>query len=275
MSLTINSTVTLHDDIEIPQLGLGVFQSEEGDEVENAVAWALAAGYRHIDTASLYRNERGVGNAVAASGLDRSELFVTTKVWNTEQGYESTKQSLHDSLERLGTSYADLFLVHWPNDALTHDTWKAMEELQADGLTRAIGVSNFLESHLDHLLEAATVVPSINQVEFHPHNQEWGLVEYCRRHGIHYEAWSPLKRGRVLEDSTLTGIGEEHGVTSAQVIIRWLLQEGIVAIPKSVTKHRIEANADLYGFELTTHDIERIRALDRHERIGPTPGEFF
>lgn len=275
MSLTIDSSVTLHGSIHMPLLGLGVFQTEEGDEVENAVRWALEAGYRHIDTASLYRNERGVGKAVAASGVAREEIFVTTKVWNTEQGYESTKQSLRDSLDRLGMDHVDLFLVHWPNDDLTADTWRAMEELQAEGLTRAIGVSNFLRSHLEHLLSGASVAPSVNQVEFHPHNQEWDLVEFCRDAGIEYEAWSPLKRGRILDDPTLADLAATHAVSVAQVIVRWLLQEGIIAIPKSVNRERIVTNADVYGFELSPDQLAAIRSLDRRERIGPMPGSFF
>lgn len=275
MTLTIDTTVTLHDSVAMPVLGLGVFQTEDGIEVENAVRWALEAAYRHIDTASLYRNEPGVGRAVAASGLPRQDLFVTTKVWNSEQGYESTKQSLRNSLDRLDMDYIDLFLIHWPNDDLTHDTWRAMEELQAEGLARAIGVSNFLRSHLEHLLAAASVNPSVNQVEFHPHNQEWDLVEFCRQNGVHYEAWSPLKRGRILQDGTLAALADAHRVTTAQVIIRWLLQEGVIAIPKSVHQDRIAANADVFDFELTDDEVAIIRSLDRRERIGPMPGSFF
>ncbi len=275
MTLSIDTTVSLHETVAMPLLGLGVFQTEEGEEVENAVRWALDAGYRHIDTASLYRNERGVGRSVATAGIPRDEVFITTKVWNTEQGYESTKQSLRASLNRLGMDYVDLFLIHWPNDELTHDTWRAMEELQADGLTRAIGVSNFLQPHLEHLLAAASVTPSVNQVEFHPHNQEWDLVDFCRQHGIEYEAWSPLKRGRILSDETLADIAAAHAVTVAQVIIRWLLQEGVIVIPKSINRHRIAVNADVYGFELSGDETATIRSLDRRERIGPTPGSFF
>jgi len=275
MTLTLDSTLLLHDSIPMPLVGLGVFQTEEGDEVENAVRWALEAGYRHIDTASLYRNERGVGRAVAESELPREDVFVTTKVWNTEQGYGSTKQSLQDSLDRLRMEYVDLFLIHWPNDELTADTWRAMEELKADGLTRAIGVSNFLEPHLEHLLAGASVAPSVNQVEFHPHNQEWDLVDFCRENGIAYEAWSPLKRGRILDDDTLTTVAATHSVSVAQVIVRWLLQEGIIAIPKSVNRDRIITNADVYDFELASDELDLIRSLDRRERIGPMPGLFF
>ena len=200
---------------------------------------------------------------------------MTTKVWNSDQGYDSTKQSLRDSLERLQMEHVDLFLIHWPNNDLTPETWRAMEELQADGFTRAIGVSNFLHPHLEVLLDSASVVPSVNQVEFHPHNQEWDLVDFCRGHGIHYEAWSPLKRGRILEDATLAAIASARNVTVAQVIIRWLLQEGVITIPKSVNRDRILANADVYGFALTDDDMAAIRSLDRRERIGPTPGSFF
>lgn len=265
------TTVMLNDGVEIPQLGFGVFNVAPGSQVERAVATALAAGYRHIDTATIYRNEEGVGRAVAASGLDRANVFITTKLWNNAQGYESTLNALDSSLELLGMDYVDLYLVHWPKPDLTRDTWQAMEELHAVGKTRAIGVSNFLPHHLDLLLEVATVPPAINQIEFHPNLQSPALVDYCQDRGIVLEAWSPLKRGRVLDDPELQTIAAAHGVTTAQVVLRWMLQRGIVTIPKSVTPARIAANADLYGFSLSASDIAAVDALDRDERIGPHP----
>jgi diketogulonate reductase-like aldo/keto reductase len=265
------TTVMLNDGVEIPQLGFGVFNVAPGSQVERAVTTALAAGYRHIDTATIYRNEEGVGRAVAASGLDRANVFITTKLWNNAQGYESTLNALDSSLELLGMDYVDLYLVHWPKPDLTRDTWQAMEELHAAGKTRAIGVSNFLPHHLDLLLEVATVPPAINQIEFHPNLQSPALVDYCQDRGIVLEAWSPLKRGRVLDDPELQTIAAAHGVTTAQVVLRWMLQRGIVTIPKSVTPARIAANADLYGFSLSDSDIAAVDALDRDERIGPHP----
>jgi len=265
------TTVMLNDGVEIPQLGFGVFNVAPGPQVERAVATALAAGYRHIDTATIYRNEEGVGRAVAASGVDRTDVFITTKLWNNAQGYERTPAALETSLQRLGMDYVDLYLVHWPKPELTRATWKAMEELYAAGKTRSIGVSNFLPHHLDLLLEVATVPPAINQIEFHPNLQSPALVDYCETRGIVLEAWSPLKRGRVLDDPELQTIAAAHGVTTAQVVLRWMLQRGIVTIPKSVTPAHIAANADLYGFSLSASDIAAVDAMDRNERIGPHP----
>jgi diketogulonate reductase-like aldo/keto reductase len=274
MALTSATTVTLHGSAPIPLLGFGVFLSEPGAETEQAVATALEVGYRHLDTATIYRNERDVGKAIASSGVDRSELFVTTKVWNTDQGYESTLAALDASLDRLGLDHIDLYLVHWPKPEHTRATWQAMEELQQAGKARAIGVSNFLPHHLDQLLEHATVTPSINQIEFHPHLQSPEVVDYCGRHGIVVEAWSPLKRGRLVDDPELGQIAEAHGVTIAQVVLRWMLQRGIVTIPKSVTPSRIAENFDLYGFELGEAEMAAIDAMDRSERIGPHPDEI-
>jgi len=274
MTLSFTTAVTLHDSVEIPQFGLGVFKSEPGPEVESAVATALELGYRHIDTAAIYKNEKGVGNAVAASGVDRGEIFVTTKVWNTDQGYESTLAAMDASLERLGMDYVDLYLVHWPKPEHTYDTWRAMERLNADGKTRAIGVSNFLPHHLDQLLERANVTPSINQVEFHPHLQSPELIAYCDEHDIVVEAWSPLKHGQIVDDADLRFIAEAHGVSVPQVVLRWMLQRGIVTIPKSVTPSRIAQNANLYGFALTDDEVAAIDAMDRDERVGPHPDEI-
>ncbi len=274
MTLSLTTAVTLHESIEMPQLGLGVFKSESGSEVEGAVATALELGYRHIDTATVYRNEEGVGNAVVASGIGRDEIFVTTKVMNIDQGYDSTLEAFDASLGRLGMEYVDLYLVHWPKPEHTHDTWRALEQLQADGRTRAIGVSNFLVHHLDQLAEHASVMPSINQIEFHPHLQSPELVAYCDELGIVVEAWSPLKHGQIVDDPELKTIADLHGVSVAQVVLRWMLQRGIVTIPKSVTPARIAQNADLYGFALSDGEVAAIDAMDRNERIGPHPDEI-
>ncbi len=274
MTRSLTTTVTLHDSIEIPQLGLGVFKSKPGPEVESAVATAIELGYGHIDTAAIYKNEEGVGKAVAASGIDRGEIFITTKVWNSDQGYESTLAAMDASLDRLGMEYVDLYLVHWPKPEHTADTWRAMERLQALGKARAIGVSNFLTHHLDQLAEHAIVMPSINQIEFHPHLQSPELVAYCDELGIVIEAWSPLKQGQIIDDPQLTTIAGAHGVSVPQVVLRWMLQRGIVTIPKSVTPSRIAQNADLYGFELSDDEVAVIDAMDRDERVGPNPDEI-
>jgi len=274
MSISIESTVPLHGSIDIPLLGFGVYKVQDGAEVEDAITSALALGYRHLDTAALYRNERGVGRAIAASGIKRSDLFITTKLWNSNQGYESTLTAVNKSLGKLGLDYVDLYLVHWPKPEHTEGTWRAMEEIQRSGKARAIGVSNFLPDHLDQLAKTATVLPSINQVEFHPHLQSPELVAYCDDHNIVLEAWSPLKHGEIIDDPELQTIADAHGVTVPQVVLRWLLQRGIVAIPKSVTPSRIAQNVDLYGFELSPDEIATINSMDRGDRVGPDPANF-
>ena len=274
MSISLESTVPLHGSIDIPLLGFGVYKVKEGDAVENAITSALSFGYRHLDTAALYRNERGVGRAIAASGIDRSDLFVATKLWNSSQGYESTLAAIDTSLGKLGLDYVDLYLVHWPKPEHTEGTWRAMEEIQRSGKARAIGVSNFLTDHLDQLAETATVLPSINQIEFHPHLQSPELVTYCDDHNIVVEAWSPLKHGEIIDDPELQAIAEAHAVTAPQVVLRWMLQRGIVTIPKSVTPSRIAQNVDLYDFELSANEIASINAMDRGDRVGPDPANF-
>ena len=274
MSISLESTVPLHGSIDIPLLGFGVYKVPDGAAVEDAITSALGLGYRHLDTAALYRNERGVGRAIAASGINRSDLFITTKLWNSNQGYESTLAAIDKSLGKLGLDYVDLYLVHWPKPEHTEGTWRAMEEIQRSGKARAIGVSNFLPDHLDQLAETATVLPSINQVEFHPHLQSPELVAYCDDHDIVLEAWSPLKHGEIVDDPELRAIADAHGVTVPQVVLRWMLQRGIVTIPKSVTPSRIAQNVDLYGFELSEDEITTINTMDRADRVGPDPANF-
>jgi len=271
MSISLDTTVALHGNVQIPLLGFGTFKVQEGQDVEQAVATALDLGYRHIDTAMIYRNEEGVGRAIAASGIDRSEIFVTTKVWNSDQGYEPTFAAIDASLGRLGMDYVDLYLVHWPKPAHTVETWRAMEEIQVSGKARAIGVSNYLTHHLDLLLENANVVPSINQIQFHPHLQSPDVVEYCDERGIVIEAWGPLKQGLIMDDAELATIAGAHSVTVPQVVLRWMIQRGVVAIPKSVTPSRIAENTNLYGFELSAAEMTTINAMDRDDRVGPHP----
>jgi 2,5-diketo-D-gluconate reductase A len=265
-------TVTLNNGVTMPQLGFGVFQVPD-EETTAAVAGALRAGYRSIDTAAIYGNERGVGRALADSGIARDELFVTTKLWNSEQGYDTTLAAFDASLDKLGLDHVDLYLIHWPTPArdLYLDTWRALEKLYADGRTRAIGVSNFQPAHLERLLGAASVVPAVNQIELHPGLQQAELREFHARHGIVTEAWSPLAQGAVLKDDAVTEIAAEHGKSPAQVVLRWHLQIGNVVIPKSVTETRIRENFDVFDFELGPQEIDALTALDRGMRTGPDP----
>lgn len=276
MTLDITSTVSLGGGVDMPRLGLGVFQSEPGAETENAVRWALEAGYRHIDTASLYANESDVGAGIQASGVPRSDVFVTTKVWNTDQGYDRTLAAFDRSLAELGMDHVDLYLVHWPmpEQGLATETWRALEMIHRDGRARAIGVSNFEPHHLEPLAAAAEVMPVINQVELHPYLQQRHLQDYCREHNIVLEAWSPLAKGEVVGDSVLNEIGRRYNKSAVQVTVRWMLQAGIVTIPKSVKRERIVANADVYDFELAPEDIAAIEGLDRNGRTGPHPDHF-
>ncbi|GIP46519.1 glyoxal reductase [Paenibacillus sp. J53TS2] len=271
----LQDTVTLNNGVQMPWLGLGVFKAKEGDEVVQAVKSAIRHGYRSIDTASAYRNEEGVGQAVQSAlqenSLRREDVFITSKVWNSEQGYETTLKSFDDSLKRLGLEYLDLFLVHWPVKGKYKETWRALEQVYAEGKVRAIGVSNFQIHHLEDLLSEAKVVPVVNQVEFHPYLTQKDLLSYCRDKGIQLEAWSPLGQGHLLEHETLQGIAAKVGKTVAQVILRWDLQLGVVTIPKSVREARILENADVFDFELSTEDILAIDGLNRNQRFGSDP----
>jgi 2,5-diketo-D-gluconate reductase A len=267
--------VLLRPDVAIPQLGYGVFQVPP-KETEEVVALALQAGYRHIDTAAAYRNEGPVGLAIHASGIPREEIFVTTKCFNDDHGKDKAKRAFKASLERLELEHVDLYLIHWPvpSHDLYVETWQAFIELQAEGLVRAIGVSNFQPAHLERIVAETGVVPAINQVELHPYFQQAGLRHEHDQLGIVTEAWSPLGQGLELEDPTIVATAEAHGKTPAQTIIRWHLQLGNVVIPKSVTPARIEENLDVFDFELSGEEMERIRELDAGKRIGPDPDTF-
>jgi diketogulonate reductase-like aldo/keto reductase len=272
--MNITSTVKLNNGVEMPMFGLGVFLSKEGDEVENAVKVALQNGYRHIDTAAIYKNERGVGNAIKASGVAREDIFITSKVWNTDQGYETTLAAFHASLEKLQTDYLDLYLVHWPKGKRSVETWKALEELYKKGSVKAIGVSNFLVHHLDEFLPNCKVVPAVNQYEFHPELLQPDLLEYCKKRGIQPEAWSPIMKGRVNEVPLMQELAAKYGKTPVQVVLRWDIQKGVVTIPKSVTPERIISNADIFDFELSGADMLKIDGLDKNGRIGFHPDEI-
>ncbi|MEK3835681.1 aldo/keto reductase [Paenibacillus sp. FSL R7-0128] len=274
MMMNLKSATKLANGVEMPWFGLGVFKVQEGQEVMDSVKAAIKAGYRSIDTASVYGNEEGVGQAIRESGVAREELFITTKVWNTEQGYDSTLAAFDQSLSKLGLDYADLYLVHWPIRAKYKDTWRALEKLYADGKVRAIGVSNFQIDHLEDLLADATVKPMVNQVELHPLLNQQELREYCKAQGIQIEAWAPLAQGHLLDNEVLADIAARHNKTLPQIILRWDLQNGIVTIPKSVKEERIIANADIFDFELSEEEISRINGLNRDQRFGSHPDRF-
>ena len=260
---------------EIPQLGLGVFQVPPR-ETAATVSHALSVGYRSVDTAAAYGNEDGVGAALANSEVPREEVFVTTKLWNDDQGYDGALRSLEASLGRLGLDYVDLYLIHWPAPRRDRyvETWTAFERLHADGLARAIGVSNFQVEHLERLLAETEVVPAVNQIELHPRFQQAELRAFGEQRQIVTEAWSPLAQGELLEDPLVRALASAHGRTAAQVILRWHLQLGNVAIPKSATPRRIEENIDVLDFELSDDEMRRIDALDSGGRIGPRPDSF-
>ncbi|MEV5539870.1 aldo/keto reductase [Saccharopolyspora shandongensis] len=263
---------TLNNGIEIPQLGFGVFQVPDA-ETTAAVAAALQAGYRSIDTATIYGNEAGVGRAIAESGIARDELFVTTKLWNADQGYDTTLAAFDRSLDALGLDHVDMYLIHWPTPArdLYLETWKAIEKLVADGRVRAAGVSNFQPAHLRRLLDSSALVPAVNQIELHPGLQQRELRALHAERGIATEAWSPLAQGAMLRESTLTEIAARYGKSPAQVVIRWHLQLGNIVIPKSVTPSRIRENIDVFDFALSEDEMTAIAALDRGLRTGPDP----
>ena len=269
-------TLRLNDGREIPQLGFGVFQVPPA-ETEAAVTRALEVGYRHIDTAAAYRNEAGVARAIAAVGLDRSEIFVTTKLFNDDHGVEQAQRAFAASLERLETDYVDLYLIHWPvpSEDRYVETWQALEEFHTEGRARSIGVSNFNVEHLERLSHETETVPAVNQVELHPYLAQRELRAYQRDHGIATEAWSPIGQGGdVLDDPAIGAIAESHDRSPAQVIIRWHLQSGNIVIPKSVTPERIAENFRALHFELSDAEMAQIDGLDRGERLGPDPATF-
>lgn len=266
----IRSAVRLLNGVEMPRLGLGTYKSRQGGDVERSVSAALQDGYRSIDTASLYENEEGIGAAIRASGVPRGDIFLTSKVWDTEQGYNSTLRAFDHSLKRLGTDYLDLYLVHWPHPE-TPETWRAMERLYAEGMVRAIGVCNHQQHHLEALMDSAEVVPMVDQHEFHPWLQQKDLLAFCNSHRIVTEAWAPVMRGHAPEVPALVEVGKKYGKTPEQVSIRWILQSGVVAIPKSIHPERVTENADVFDFSLTPEEMAAIDAEDRGHRLGPDP----
>ncbi|PFC86329.1 aldo/keto reductase [Bacillus anthracis] len=274
----LQSKAVLNNGVEMPWFGLGVFKVEEGPELVEAVKSAIKAGYRSIDTAAIYGNEKAVGEGIRAgieaTGISREDLFITSKVWNADQGYETTIGAYEESLKKLGLDYLDLYLVHWPSEGKYKDTWRALETLYKEKRVRAIGVSNFQIHHLQDVMKDAEIKPMINQVEYHPRLTQKELQAFCKEQGIQMEAWSPLMQGQLLDNETLQEIAEKHGKTTAQVILRWDLQNGVITIPKSTKEHRIIANADVFNFELTKEDMEKIDALNQNHRVGPDPDNF-
>ncbi|VPA42547.1 2,5-diketo-D-gluconic acid reductase A [Streptococcus pneumoniae] len=263
------NTYQLNNGVEIPVLGFGTFKAMDGEEAYRAVLEALKAGYRHIDTAAIYQNEESVGQAIKDSGVPREEMFVTTKLWNSQQTYEQTRQALEKSIEKLGLDYLDLYLIHWPNpkplrenDAWktrNAEVWRAMEDLYQEGKIRAIGVSNFLPHHLDALLETATIVPAVNQVRLAPGVYQEEVVAYCREKGILLEAWGPFGQGELFDSKQVQEIAANHGKSVAQIALAWSLAEGFLPLPKSVTTSRIQANLDCFGIELSHEERETLK----------------
>ncbi|MFJ8790356.1 aldo/keto reductase [Streptomyces sp. NPDC102462] len=268
--------IILNNGVEMPQLGFGVWQVPD-DEAERAVATALEAGYRSIDTAAIYGNEEGTGRAIAASGLPREDIFVTTKLWNADQGYDATLRAFDASLEKLGLDHLDLYLIHWPlpSHGTSTDSYKAFEKLYADGRIRAIGVSNFLPEHLERLIAETSVIPAVNQIELHPHLQQHAAREYHAEQGIATEAWSPLGQGKgLLGVPAIVAVAQKHNRTPAQVVLRWHVQLGNIVIPKSVTPSRIRENIEVFDFSLDAEDLAAIGALNEDRRLGPDPATF-
>ncbi len=273
---SIRDSVALNDGARMPWLGLGVYLTREGREVEEAVKAALSCGYRSIDTAALYENERGVGKAIRESGIPRDELFVTTKLWNNRHGFDSALKAFEESRKRLGLEYVDLYLIHWPSSGapVIAETWKAFEKLRADGRVRSIGVSNFLVRHLSELLAETGTVPGVDQVEFHPFLLQRDLLDFCRERGIRLEAWAPLVQGTAFDNPLLKGIAARRRKSVAQVLIRWDLQHGVVSIPKSVRAERIRENAQVFDFELSADEMASIDSLDASRRVGADPNHI-
>ncbi len=270
----LKGTFELHNGVKMPYFGLGVYLSEDGNEVINAVKWAIEAGYRHIDTAAIYNNEKGVGEGIRQSGINREELFVVSKVWNADQGYDNTLKAFDESLERLQLDYLDLYLIHWPVKGKYKETWRALEHLYQEGKVRAIGVSNFLKHHLEDILDSAEIVPMVNQMEFHPYLVQQGLIDYCNENQIQYEAWSPMMQGKIFELDAIKDMAKKYGKSPAHVVLRWDLQKGVVTIPKSVKKERIINNADIFDFELSKEDMAYLDGLEKGHRFGPDPDTF-
>lgn len=267
-------TKKLLNGVEMPYLGLGVYKMEDREEALVAMTKALELGYRAIDTAALYNNEKEVGEAIRTSNIPRKEIFVTTKVWNSDQGYDETLRAFETSLKKLGLDYIDLYLTHWPVEEKFVDTYRAIERLYEEKLIRVPGVSNHHAHHLQKIFAKANVQPMVNQVECHPYLQQDELKQFCKEHQIALTAWAPIGKGRILQDKTLTELASKYGKTPAQIILRWHYQEDTITIPKSVTPSRIEENMQIFDFELSTEDMLKIKSINKNERMGQNPDNF-
>ncbi|MEH7403809.1 MULTISPECIES: aldo/keto reductase [Bacillaceae] len=274
----MNNLVKLNNGLEMPVIGLGVFQVEDGQVVIDSVKAAIRNGYRSIDTAAIYQNEEGVGQgireALEENGLKREDLFITSKVWNADLGYQSTIDAFELSLKKLGLDYLDLYLIHWPVEGKYVESWKALETLYKNGKVKAIGMSNFQIHHLKEVMANAEIMPMINQVELHPMLSQVELREFLKANSIQVEAWAPLMQGQLFENETLLQIANKHNKSIAQVVLRWHLQNGVVIIPKSIKEHRIQENANILDFELTEEDMNQINSLNQNHRVGPDPDNF-
>ncbi|MEH7127857.1 aldo/keto reductase [Neobacillus drentensis] len=270
----LQSTTTLNNGVKMPWFGLGVFKVEEGPELVNAVKTAIEHGYRSFDTAANYDNEEGVGQGIKESGFSREDLFVTSKVWNADLGYESTLAAYQTSLDKLGLDYLDLYLIHWPVAGKYKEAWRALETLYEEGRVRAIGVSNFQVHHLEDLMKDAEIKPMVNQVEYHPRLTQKEVQAFCREQGIQLEAWSPLMQGQLIDNEVLAGIAAKYNKSVAQIILRWDLQNGVVTIPKSTKENRIIENSQVFDFDLSQEDMQLIDNLNQNHRIGPDPDNF-
>ena len=277
----MEKSIKLNNGVLIPQPGFGTFMTKDGEEAIQAVKWAVETGYRHIDTAAIYNNEKGVGEGIRQCGVSREELFVTSKVWNSERGYDKTLKAFDKTMNDLGLDYLDLYLIHWPANErqfgkkaskLNQETWRAMEKLYEEGRIKAIGVSNFMPHHIERLMEKATVKPAVNQIEFHPGLLQKECVEFCKEQEITVEAWSPLGRGELIFDELLMGLAEKYGSTVAQIIIRWVMQHDIVPLVKSTKQTRIEENFQVFDFEISSEDMQRIDEM-KPVRMGPDPDD--
>lgn len=277
----MEKSIKLNNGVLIPQPGFGTFLTKDGEEVIQSVKWAVETGYRHIDTAAIYNNEKGVGEGIRQCGVSREELFVTSKVWNSERGYDKTLKAFDKTMSDLGLDYLDLYLIHWPANErqfgkkankLNQETWRAMEKLYEEGRIKAIGVSNFMPHHIERLMEKATVKPAVNQIEFHPGLLQKECVEFCKEQDITVEAWSPLGQGKLIFDELLMGLAEKYGSTVAQLIIRWVMQHGIVPLVKSTKQTRIEENFQVFDFEISSEDMQRIDEMEP-VRMGPDPDD--
>jgi len=272
--MNLSSTLKLNNGVDIPVLGLGVFKSKEGDEAYNAVKYAIEAGYIHIDTAAVYGNERSVGKAIKDSGIKREDIFITTKLWNENQRQGNQYEAFEESLEKLGTDYVDLYLIHWPVKGKYAESWKILEKIYKEGRARAVGVSNFHIHHLEDIFAVSDLIPAVNQVECHPWLTQIELVDYTQSKGIIFEPWSPLGAGALIENEILEAIVQKYNKSTAQLMLKWGLQRGFINIPKSVNKDRIIQNSQIFDFEITAEDMAEIFKLNIDRRVGANPENF-